>query len=152
MFSIAIVIIYIYLSIVVIFGHTLNQWFILSFQSIKTLEYFFCRLPCFPNLSLVQLIFFLPKGRLIHLSLSNLLLLAALVLHSFLLRSLWVLFLSSLALAIPSRIMSYAPKQWAYSGLILLVLKVSKNVIFIVSGIFKKALLICVSCFLSSYF
>lgn len=146
-----IVVIYIYLSIVVIFGHTLNQWFILSFQSIKTLEYFFCRLPCFPNLILVQLTFFLPKGRLIHLSLSNLLLLA-LVLHSFLLRSFWVLFLSSPALAIPSRIMSYAPKQWAYSGFILLVLKVSKNVIFIVSGIFNKALLIYVSCFLSSYF
>lgn len=34
--------------------------------------------------------------------------------------------------------MSYAPKQWASSGLILLVLNISKNVIFVVFGIFNN--------------
>lgn len=48
--------------------------------------------------------------------------------------------------------MSYAPRQWAYSGLILLVPNISKNVICIVFGIFNKPLLMDASCFSVSVF
>ena len=123
----------------------LNDQFILNFQRMKIPEYFSCRLSCFPNLTLVQLIFFnLRTGWFVYHYLISSCLLQSFVLpcrdH----------FESSVIPCASYSFQYYVchiRKQWAYSGLIFLVLNSPKDAIFIVFGIFNKALLICVSCF-----